>query len=66
MLTTIDKPELELSESDGNVFCIIGKARRVARKAGWTAEQIEEFQSEVTSGNYDHAIQTCMKFFNVV
>ena len=62
---TEQKPELELSGSDGNAMMIIGKARRVARHHGWTNDQIEAFSTEATSGDYDHVLQTCMKYFDV-
>ena len=29
-------------------------------------EQIKEFQEDAMSGDYDHALQTCMKWVNVV
>ncbi len=61
----MSKPELELVGQDGNAFAIIGKAIKVARKAGWTAEKIKKFQAEVTSGDYDHVLQTCEKYFDV-
>lgn len=56
------KPVLELTGQDGNAFAILGKARRVAlaNKMDW--KQIEE---EATSGDYDHLLQTMMKYFEV-
>lgn len=66
MKTTIEKPELDLSDCDDNVFAILGRARRVGRKAGWGIEQITAFMIEAKSGHYDHVIQTCMKHFDVV
>lgn len=59
------KPILELSEQDGNAFFIIARARRVARKAGWSDDKIEEFTEEAKNGDYDNVIQTCMKYFEV-
>lgn len=61
----MSKPELELSGSDGNAFAVIGKAIGTARKAGWSPEQIEKFRIEAMKGDYDHLLQTCMKFFDV-
>lgn len=49
--------------SDGNAFSIVGKATRAARKAGWTQEQIKDFQSKVTSGSYDNLLATVMEHF---
>ena len=59
------KPKLVLVGEDGNAFFILGRARKVARTAGWDTEKIEKFTSEATSGNYDHLLQTCMKYFEV-
>lgn len=55
--------EVQLSGEDGNAFFIIGRASRAARLAGLTQEQIDEFQGEARSGDYDHVLQTCMKYF---
>jgi hypothetical protein len=61
----IKKPKLKLVGQDGNAFAIIGMARKVAQKAGWTQEQIEEYTSEATSGDYNHLLRTTMDFFDV-
>ena len=61
----MSKPELELIGADGNAFAIIGKAISVARKAGWSQEEIEKFRLEAMKGDYDHLLQTCMEFFDV-
>jgi len=59
------KPELRLIGLDGNAFAILGKAKRVAKEAGWDKEKIDKFLKEATAGNYDHLIQTCMRYFDV-
>ena len=59
------KPNLKLIGSDGNAFMILGKAQRVARKAGWASEKIDSVLKEATSGDYDHVLQTMMKYFEV-
>jgi len=61
----MEKPVLELVGQDGNAFSILGKALKVARQAGWAEVQVKQFQTEATSGNYDHLLQTCMKYFEV-
>ncbi len=57
--------EVELTQVEGNAFSIIGAARRALRRGGATPEQIEEFQKDAMSGNYDHVLQTCMRWVNV-
>ena len=59
------KPELKLVGEDGNAFAILGKAVRVARTAGWSREEVQKFQAEATSGNYDNLPFVCQKYFDV-
>lgn len=61
----MDKPVLKLSGIDGNAYIIIGTALKAASKAKWTQKQMDEFKSEATSGDYDHVLQTTMKYFDV-
>ncbi len=61
----MSKPELKLIGEDGNVFFILGKAVREARRAGWDEEKIERFKEDAMSGDYDHALQACMEYFEV-
>ena len=56
------KPTLTLVGEDGNAFAILGKAGRVARENNMDWSKISE---EATSGNYDHLIQTMIKYFNI-
>ena len=60
-----DTPPVELTNQDGNVFNILGICRRAGKKAGWNRDQIAAFTQEATSGDYDKAIQTAMKYFDV-
>ena len=57
--------KVELTGINGNAFSILGKVIRALKKGGATSEQIEEFQAEATSGDYDHLLQTCMKWVDV-
>ena len=61
-----EKPKLRLIGKDGNCFSIMGLAMREANRAGWDREKIERFKKEAMSGNYDHLLQTCMEYFDVV
>jgi hypothetical protein len=50
--------------SDGNVFFILSKCRRPARKAGWTDERFRQFNDEAMAcGSYDAVIQHVMRHF---
>lgn len=57
------KPELRLLGKDGNAFAILAAARRVALANDMNWRKIER---EAQSGDYDHLIQTMMKYFEVV
>lgn len=63
------KPEVKLIGSDGNVFSIIGNAERAIKKFNKENPKevinVTEFVNEAMSGDYDHAIQTVMKYCNV-
>jgi hypothetical protein len=65
MTTAAAKPRLKLTGNDGNAFSIISRARRALKDANYTEEQIEQFSTEATSGDYDHVLQTCFKWFDV-
>lgn len=57
--------DIEVQVSDGNAFVIMGQVRYALRKAGASKEQIEEYTNESTSGDYDHLLQTAMKYVNI-
>jgi hypothetical protein len=58
--------KVELVGQNGNAFVVLGLCVRAARRAGLTQEQIGEFKKEATSGDYDHLLQTCIKWFDVM
>jgi hypothetical protein len=57
--------EVELSGEDGNAFAIIGRTTKEMRKAGVSKSEIDAFVKEATSGDYDHLIQTVMRWVKV-
>ena len=61
----MSKPILQLLGQDGNAFAILGKARRAAKDADWSDAEVKKFMDEAKSGDYDHLLQTCMKYFDV-
>lgn len=58
----MEKPVLVLTGVDGNAFSILGQARKVARANNMDWKPIMD---EVLSGDYDHLLQTMMKWFDV-
>lgn len=55
---------VKLVGEDSNGFVIVARVRAAMRKAGLQAEA-DKFVTEATSGNYDHLLQTCMKYVAV-
>lgn len=60
-----NKPVVKLTGQDGNVFMILELCHRAAQKAKMPPEKYTEFKKEAMSGDYDHALQTVMKYFEV-
>ena len=60
-----DKPELVLSEVNGNAFAICGAARKAAKAAGWKREYMEAIEDEMRSYDYDHLLATAADYFDV-
>jgi hypothetical protein len=60
-----DRPSVQLSGMDGNAFAIIARCKQAAKKAKWSPEVITVIVKEMMSGNYDHLLQTAMKYFDV-
>ena len=66
MEENIFKTKVRLSSGvDGNTFSIISVCAKAARRNKIGIEDIDKFKEEALQGNYDHALQTCMKYFDV-
>lgn len=62
----VNKPHLKMVGEDGNIFAILGRARVIARRAGWSHQQIADMTQSVTqSKSYDGALQVLMHLFEV-
>ncbi len=59
------KTRVKLLGKDGNAFAIMGECQRAAKKDGWSAEHIKFVMDEMMSGDYDHLLQTALKYFDV-
>ena len=57
--------QLELAGEGGNAFVILGKIMGAMRKAKVSKKEIDVFQKEAMSGDYDNLLATCMKWVNV-
>lgn len=59
------RAKVKLTGTDGNAFALIGLCVKAAKKAGYTAEQIQAFKDECFYGNNGYALNTCVKWFEV-
>ncbi|MGN0847856.1 MAG: hypothetical protein ACI4RA_10800 [Kiritimatiellia bacterium] len=55
--------KLTLVGKDGNAFSIMGRARQALRRGG-RADLIDAFTKECTSGDYQHLLATCLRYFD--
>ena len=52
---------VKLTGENGNAFAIIGRVRTALRKNG-RPDLIEAFSRDAMSGDYDHLLQTCLRY----
>ena len=53
---------VQLTGEDGNAFAILGRTTRALRQAGLAQDEIDQYYAEATSGDYDHLLQTTMRW----
>jgi hypothetical protein len=58
------KVDVKLCGADGNAYAILGRVARELRRSGYTEEEIEKFQIDATSGDYNHLLSVTMKWAN--
>ncbi|GAA1161461.1 hypothetical protein GCM10009577_94090 [Streptomyces javensis] len=56
---------ITLNGHDGNAFAILGPCREAAWSAGLSDDEIVAFMNEAVAGDYNHLLQTTMRWFNV-
>ncbi len=56
---------VKLVGEDGNAFAILGRVMRAMKLAGLPKEVQDAYFTEATSGDYDHLLQTTMKWVKV-
>jgi hypothetical protein len=57
--------EVQLVGQDGNAFAILGNMQEALRKGGVPKVEIDAFLEDAMSGDYDHLLQTCMKWCEI-
>ena len=53
---------VELVGEDGNAFAILGRVMKAMRVAGLSKEVQDAYYKEATSGDYDHLLQTTLRW----
>ena len=51
--------------TDGNAFAVLGKVKQALKRAGGDPAETSEFFEEATAGDYDHLLQTVMRWVTV-
>ena len=54
-----------LTGHDGNAFAVLSRCREAARDAGLSEGEIAAFMAEAIAGDYDHLLQTAMRWFEI-
>ena len=54
--------EVQLTGEDDNGFVIVARVMKALRRHGVPRQHIEAFRIEATSGDYNHLLQTVMKW----
>ena len=65
MKTKYPNITVTLCGQDGNAFAILGAVTKAMKRAGLDETAREEYEKEATSGDYDHLLQTTMRYVNV-
>ena len=54
--------KVKLIGEDGNAFSILARVMKAMKVAGLSKEVIDEYYKEATSGDYDHLLQTTLRW----
>ena len=65
-MTTLKYPDVhvQLVGQDGNAFMVLGLCQRAEQKVGLSKAEIDEFMKEAKSGDYNHLLATCIRWFD--
>jgi hypothetical protein len=67
-MTKVKFPDVTvvLLGNNGNAFYILGAVKQAMREAGVSKSEFESYYAEATAGDYDHLLQTTLRWVNVV
>lgn len=57
--------KVQLTGEDGNAMAILGRVAKALKRGGVDTAEVALFVAEATSSDYDHVLQTCMKWVTV-
>ncbi len=57
---------VEIADKEGNAFTILGLCKAAAEESHLPADEVSAFLAEATTGDYEHLLQTAMRWFTVV
>jgi len=60
------KPVVRLIGEDGNAFGIMGRVKRALARDGADQEYINRYLQESMDSDYDHLLQTAMKYVEII
>jgi hypothetical protein len=56
---------VQLSGENGNAFAVLGATTKALKRAGVPQAEIDAYMEEAKSGDYDHLLQTTMRWVDV-
>lgn len=65
MKEPIEKPVVELIDTNGNAFAIMGRVKNALVEAGADKEYVYQYQMEAMSGDYDNLLCVTMDYVHV-
>ncbi|MBT6051399.1 MAG: hypothetical protein HOG49_31755 [Candidatus Scalindua sp.] len=57
--------KVQLTGNDGNAYAILANVGKALKRANVDAAEIASFKHEAMFGDYDHLLQTCMRWVTV-
>lgn len=60
------KPDVKLLGEDGNAFFILARVQVKLERAGYTDEEVREYEKQATSGDYANLLKVTAEWVNIV
>ena len=59
------RPTVNTKGAEDNALMLLNRCREAAKKAGWTATQVDHFLDEIKDGDHDNMRLVVNKYFEV-